>query len=308
MAEPEYKTLHRAGLASDGWERFKAVLDEYIGAPLVNNPLVIPAPGQTLTINAAGEAVWTYSATGGSLGDLYASPPAAPDPLNDEFDSGEDDLAARGFQVRYNSGSSLLTATYQGPVNYSIDPRTAMSAGQYRSSLRDGNMLFQGGGASIYHILKPFTLGAAAFAVKMTPSYVNTATATNTGLILLDNNTIPVAVAGQNAITNDLYETTYRLQTFQGTTATLDLNVTTGGPDIRQGTIFYIDWLASGSNVNACQINAGGGAQRFSFRNYALTGTFTPAYAGLYLRNGTTGGPQFHQISYFRKYLSGSWF
>ena len=304
MADPEYKTLHRAGIASDGWERFRAVLDEYIGAHVLTSDN--PSPGQVLTIDDDGNATWADPASTGSFTERYVEAPATPDPWNDEFDDGDPDPANRGFVV-LNFTGSVIPCTRVGPVDYTINSAVSMANNTYNSSLSNGKLIFQPGGANLMAILKPIPAGAGFYACRMTSSSIGGGSAYNQALVLLDNAGVALGLAGNNGISNEIVSTTTRIRTYQGATVTTEL--TAGNEaDARAGGIWFIDWKNSGSTANVGQIDAHSGTQRISIWNGTLTGTFTPAYGGVILRFPNTWGPTWFEIDYFRRYPSLTFF
>ena len=305
MAEPEYKTLHRAGLASDGWERFKAVLDEYLlgalGAPVVA-PTSPPTPGQSLTINQNGEAQWTFP---GNMVDQLNVPPASPSAFDDEFDDGDPDPANRDWTVISASGVPGTPYTYLGPVDYTINPGTDMSNYQYRSSLVNGKLRMQFGGSINNLLLKTPISGAATYVARLQNSSSGPGAAA--GIYLVNDPLLSVFNAGNAAIINEVSESISRVITYQASVTTTQITLTDQG-QARAGSIFWCDWKNSGTLATMLQINDSG-ALRISLFNQSLAaGPFAPTAVGIWIRNAIsspTTGPQYTEIDYFRVYPSG---
>ena len=304
---PELKTLHRAGLATDGWARFKAVLDQYlfgVFGTAITTPSTPPEPGQSLTIDGAGNAVWTYPSTSVNLWD---TPPADPDPFNDEFDEGSPILADRGWTIT-NATAPATVYTYMGEVDYDIDPGSDMANGQYRASIVNGKLRIQFGGNVANSITKAGAIatGAATYVARMQQSATTSspASAGFCGIFMINDPAVSYQGAANAAIINELYDATARFITYQAGALTTQLSLI-DAPQSRMGSIFVTDWRGSGTLATMLQI-MDSGATRLSLFNQSLSaGPFAPTAAGVYARNAVNNpvvGPQYLEIDYIRRY------
>ena len=309
MPDPEYETLHRAGLASDGWERFKAVLDEYLmgvfGTSIIT-PTSPPTPGQSLEINANGDAQWTFPT---SMAALWDVPPANPSALNDEFDEGDPDPANRGWTVISASGVPGTPYTYLGPVDYTINPGTNMANYQYRSSIVNGKLRIQFGG-SVNNVLQrstPITGTAATYVVRMQPSVAVASSGTISGIYMPNDPLLSIFNAGNAVIINQLTDNISTFTTYQAGAATTQATLTDLA-QARAGSIFVTDWKNSGTLATMLQINDSGAARLSLFNQSLSAGPFAPTTVGIYVRNAisnATIGPQYTEIDYFRVFPTG---
>ena len=308
---PGLETLHRAGVASDGWERFKAVLDDYLysvfGAA-VTAPTTPPAPGQTLTIDGNGNAVWTYPSSSTALWDV---PPAddSADSFNDEFDDGEADPVARGWTV-LNPNTPASVYVYEGPVDYNQTP-FSLGNHRYRSSIVDGKLRIQFGGNVGNALIKvdAGTSGPATYVARMQQSGMSTSpgSASFCGIFMPNDPNANYNAAGNAAIINEVYDATSRFITYQNGTLTTHLSMVDAA-QARSGSIFVVDWKNSGTQATMLQVNDSGNFRMSLFQQSLSGGPFAPTAAGIYCRNAVnnqTVGPQYLEIDYIRRYPTG---
>lgn len=158
VMDPDYETIHRAGLSSDYWLRLRAVLDSWgatassigsNGGAIAINPAP-PVPGQSLVTDDANNVSWSYPVI--SSNTLIETPPvAAVDAWSDEFLSGSPILTDRGWTIVNAQSGGVITRT--GEVDFTITPTTE-TANTYRSSIRNGKLLLQICGSSLALIYK----------------------------------------------------------------------------------------------------------------------------------------------------------
>lgn len=109
-------------------------------------PLDIGTINDGQFLQRSGTSVVGVAATTTGAGNVYLSPPASPNALDDEFKSGSSVLSARGFScVNATTGATM---TRVGEV---LQAAPGLAANEYRSTLNASGMLIQAGSEMVVY-------------------------------------------------------------------------------------------------------------------------------------------------------------
>lgn len=95
-------------------------------------------------------------------GNPYLDPPATPNALNDEFDSGSADLSIRGWTV---TNSANATMTRVGDIEPWNPTASGLTATTYKSTILGSQLMFQVLAGTSVSITKPITIAAGSGAM-----------------------------------------------------------------------------------------------------------------------------------------------
>jgi len=250
------------------------------------------------TINA-------YATKGYTRKSIHECEPLVPDSWNDEFDGGSSDPAARGWTV-LQFGPTLLAATRIGDIDPTIVPATAMSAGQYRSTVRNGKLYIQVGGNSgnFLYIYKATTSGAFCYCAGLSSS--NHSNVQNyRSLVITDSVAVPLGNAASKSVVADQIGSNISLNKWTSGTQAYYVAAFAAAEPLRP-MAFRLDW--TGSVVHAGITAADAEVGYTTVINQVPPTAWAPAYAGVAVRNANAGPVNWAVIDYIRRYPSGSYF
>jgi len=245
------------------------------------------------------------------LASVYLTPPANPDPFNDEFMDGSPDLAVRGWTI-VNS-STGATCTRVGDVDTTIAV-TSIAVNTYRSTIVGSCLLIQISSLSDMVMYKAAT-GSMQIAVSATfPSFFNTPSNGQQAYAIIANSTPPTVAASGTARMlfsgiQGLNMIALRMDpgpafTTEVTTAYL-AGTAPGFTGIQGSTLFTVDHNDTTKVHNTNPVDSN------SLRIYAgssvTTAGFVSATAGMYLTM-LNSGIKYCAIDFIRRYPSGKWF
>jgi hypothetical protein len=302
------KTTLGGGIASTPRPVLWNVVNGNIGA-YTAKPTPVAADQIYIANSAANDAIYRSTARQVAVagGTMYEAYPTTTDSWSDEFDGGSSDPTVRGWTV-IQLAPTISAMTRLGDVDPTIVPPTAMAAGQYRSTVRNGKLYVQVGGNSgnILYIYKA-TTGTFVYASGAGCSAFGSSTLR--GIYITDNVSVPFGNAAQNSVvvsqdntgTGNAYKQT-------GATQTSYASQTLGEP--YRSLTFFADWKGSGNLVDCIIMGLDNEALFLYTVNNTAPTAWAPGFAGALVRNT----PQFTLsrnwivIDYIRRYPSGTFF
>lgn len=271
-------------------------------------PAPVAADQIYIADSAASNAIKRATARQVALagGSMYEAYPSAVDSWSDEFDGGSDDPTARGWSV-LQIYPTIAPMTRLGGVDYTIVPPTGMSAGQYRSTVRNGHLYIQVGGNStnIVYIYKAITSAAFTYAAAMQSSNV-LATTYRTGLMMCDTVSFPFVNASSNSVSVAQEGTVLLSYKLAGTTQTTYGTGTAA--DALSAKAFVLDWRAASALADCTAARSFDNLILHNTFNNAPPTAFAPAFAGVLLANSNAGRVNWAAVDYIRRGPSSSFF
>jgi hypothetical protein len=239
-------------------------------------------------------------------GTMYEAYPTTTDSWSDEFDEGSSDPTVRGWSV-VQIYPSIAAMTRLGDVDANINPPVAMAAGQYRSTVRNGQLYLQVGGNSgnILYVYKAST-GAFAFASLVSA----TVYAANSHQAVHITSTVASAYGAAGANSSTLERSgasgvTASFYKHQGTTFTSFSTLTLNDPF--RTLALHLDW--TGSTLTGSLTSLGDGPLQLYAAGQTPPAAWVPAFAGIMARcNNATAGRNWVTVDYIRRYPSGTYF